>query len=795
MNNYLQSFHENDHRIFLLHSIDRNHYSGKPQCTCHNSKCTAVGKHPTNENWQRTPQWDDDAIEGMEMAVAGGRGYGVLCDNLLVVDVDVRNGGGQSFKKLIKRFPEIAGSGMIVETGRGDGSKHYYFKLPKDVLTKTAPKDIDGNPEFPGIDFKHSGFVVGPGSPHASGKDYVILSGSIDEIDDAPSVLVDYLKREPFVRVEYEGSHIDVSEGVIASMLSVVTCYNDYEDWVKVGMAVHHASNGSSVDLWRDWSKQSSKYDPEDIDAKWHSFGKNGANPVTVASLIKMAKDNGWIEPVSDSEPEMQGWFLKAVTGSSVVTPSASHEFKEAKSQIKSCPIDLSNIDLTMPPGFTGDITRWINSQSMYPRKNLSALAALFVVGNIAGLRFMEDSPQKTRTNLAIFCVAGSGTGKDAVLNATRKLLIKAGMGPAVHGGIKSDKEITQNLIRHQAAIYTIDEIGGRLGKISQSRKGGATHLDGVMESFMEIFTKANSSHTPNGDTKEEIQKLLRERYSFLAKKIEENEDKSGRLARELESVEKRLQQNGIIENPFLSMIGFTTPRQFGEIMTMDNVETGFLGRSIMCIEPDDNPRENPDFTGADIGPTMQMRLNQIAWDGSETSMETVNRVEQMGQLVPISKAEGVQELLYECREWIWLITEENINLGKSYFDALYRRMFEKVIKVALILGIPGGIIEREHVAWAMALAIRDMDEKTTAVTIEDKSFKASERLHAAILKAIKSKPGITMRVLHGWSNLRKYQKEDVEKATQTLKENGLLTIKDDIDRRNNSPLIRFYVA
>src|SRR5690606_6621102 len=111
--------------------------------------------------------------------------------------------------------------------------------------------------------------------------------------------------------------------------------------------------------------------------------------------------------------------------------------------------------------------------------------------------------------------------------------------------------EMYGNLIQHQAAIYTIDEIGGRLAKIANSRKGGATHLDGVMETFMDVYTKSNDSILLSGDMKKEVDKFLRERYAELKRGIEENEDTHGAMAAELVSLEARLAMDGKIDFPF----------------------------------------------------------------------------------------------------------------------------------------------------------------------------------------------------------------------------------------------------
>lgn len=61
-----------------------------------------------------------------------------------------------------------------------------------------------------------------------------------------------------------------------------------YEQWIKVGMAVHCATDGGKTGLaqWKAWSSTSSKYDEKTCDNKWASFGKYSGDPVTFGSLF-----------------------------------------------------------------------------------------------------------------------------------------------------------------------------------------------------------------------------------------------------------------------------------------------------------------------------------------------------------------------------------------------------------------------------------------------------------------------------------------------------------------------------
>ena len=283
-------FWEAGFRVFGLYGRDKN---GK--CECGNPHCPekSLFKHPRVSNWQHTPHWSEEQLDTMVEMRQFKTGYGIALRGVLVVDVDARNGGVASFAKLLEVVPELAGAGLIVNTGSGGGSKHYFFRVPEDValVIKLA--------EYPGLDFKSgAAFVVGPGSDHASGTKYEIAYGSPDDIDDVPVKLLEMLRVPERHRADLGGKVVDVNDIELAEMLSHVRGYDDYDVWVKIGMAIHHATGGAGFDLWDKWSQQSKKYNSEEMGTKWHSFGRS-ANPVTLGTLVHYAEEGGYIQPVT----------------------------------------------------------------------------------------------------------------------------------------------------------------------------------------------------------------------------------------------------------------------------------------------------------------------------------------------------------------------------------------------------------------------------------------------------------------------------------------------------------------
>lgn len=63
-----------------------------------------------------------------------------------------------------------------------------------------------------------------------------------------------------------------------------------YREWINVGMALK--DEGYSVEVFDEWSKKDGRYHVGECERKWESF--HGSNsPVTIATIVQMAKDNG----------------------------------------------------------------------------------------------------------------------------------------------------------------------------------------------------------------------------------------------------------------------------------------------------------------------------------------------------------------------------------------------------------------------------------------------------------------------------------------------------------------------
>jgi hypothetical protein len=744
------------YKVFGLHGI-----LPSGLCACGWDKCIAAGKHPQASNWQHTPHWSEEQLETLAELGQFASGYGVLVEGLLVVDVDARNGGMKSYARLLEEIPEIAAAGLIVNTGSGGGSKHLYFAMPEPVALVQSLTD------YPGIDFKSSGFVVGPGSLHSSGKHYETALGTPFDITAAPAALLRLLIKPDRHRAKIDAQWVDISDAELADMLSHIpnSSGTDYEQWIRVGMAIHHGTAGSGYDLWHRWSAQSAKHDDTGMDKKWHSFGKS-SNPVTLGTLVHYAQQQGWLRPVTFAA----GW-------------------EPPQADLDAGSIDTSGVDLLRPPGFTGELVGWVNSQSIFPRETLAVAASLMAISNCGGMRY-TDPLDNGAFNLFCFGVADSSTGKEAILQAHNDLLKAAGISPALVGGIKSEQEIYRNLIRHQAAFYSIDELGEHLAKISNSRsRGGAVYLEGVIGTLMSIYSKSNSFVAVTGDLKEEIKQGLIAEQRRLQKAIDDEGDSSGAFARRVVRIIQQLKTVDMgIENPFLSIFGLTTPDRFDKLMDYEMAVNGFMGRALIFRELEGNPRIKPRSQRNKQPVPDRIKYTLINLYAPGYSIEDGARVERIGDKAPIQTTDEAAQALDLVGELFWELAEKHKD--ETGLHPIPRRGYELTAKVAAVLAMPSGLRTLEHVRWAYALVRKDIDSKMLVARSNSAEI-TTDALTSKILTMVTTEHGEALGAIQ--RGCKAYKPEDVKIGLDKLVEAKVLTSRESTGR--GRPTTRYFLA
>ncbi|WP_319403164.1 AAA family ATPase [uncultured Anaeromusa sp.] len=96
---------------------------------------------------------------------------------------------------------------------------------------------------------------------------------------------------------------VDTSMNLIPLLEYIDPATLDYSTWVNVGMALKH--EGYTAAHWDEWSRRDAgRYRSGECFKKWGSFN-GSSSPVTGASVVDMAKQNGWRPERNDYE---LGW-------------------------------------------------------------------------------------------------------------------------------------------------------------------------------------------------------------------------------------------------------------------------------------------------------------------------------------------------------------------------------------------------------------------------------------------------------------------------------------------------------
>lgn len=80
----------------------------------------------------------------------------------------------------------------------------------------------------------------------------------------------------------------------VESALAAIPNNVDWTGWRDIGFALHSTGESWAVDLWHQWSAQSSKYDVDATNRDWARFREGGDGRINIGTLFHYAKEAGW---------------------------------------------------------------------------------------------------------------------------------------------------------------------------------------------------------------------------------------------------------------------------------------------------------------------------------------------------------------------------------------------------------------------------------------------------------------------------------------------------------------------
>jgi predicted P-loop ATPase len=269
----------------------------------------AVGndKRPYQPEWQKRPISRADLISEIQAgrAVAIGVIAGPQSGGLLFVDHDGL-GASEVLENIGAPLRDLPKS-WAVTSGR-DGRLQVIYQVPEPFWDTIKTTKIRSSIKGEQLELRWAGCQSVVAGAHPITGSYRWLKerapGDLP-IAEAPSLLLQQMQRQkpvpaPLLRLPETDSQR--ARDYLAAIPPADA--DDYDTWVKVGMALHSVGDDSLLTDWTNWSATSGKFEPGVCEAKWRTFNA-AAGGVSLGTLAHLAgHEKGRPSPVE--QPKSQ---------------------------------------------------------------------------------------------------------------------------------------------------------------------------------------------------------------------------------------------------------------------------------------------------------------------------------------------------------------------------------------------------------------------------------------------------------------------------------------------------------
>lgn len=250
------------------------------------SKHPAVPKGQDWREYQATPE---------ELSHAANIGI-CIPDGTVVIDLDTQKGvTREAVEDVLGCSLDWEGAILQITVS---GGEHYAFALP-DGATVRQGDSILG---VPGFDTRCAGkgwICSGDGYKDQTliGLPHALYEWQWPPL---PEVAVEKLQTTSVARDDDDLMSMVLDRPLDDISLEEIKAYlgrlpagdlDQYDTWLKVGMACHHQTTGKKEGfrVWHDWSKGSKHYDRQELKAKWLSFGRHTGDKIKFSYVIHRA--------------------------------------------------------------------------------------------------------------------------------------------------------------------------------------------------------------------------------------------------------------------------------------------------------------------------------------------------------------------------------------------------------------------------------------------------------------------------------------------------------------------------
>lgn len=254
--------------------------------------------------------WGMEAIEhgqyfGLSMnrpLFVEGKGY------LVCIDVDMKHKPeGDKTHQLIQKLGQwVCENDALTEKSiSGKGGRHvFFFAKNANNIQRKYPLALGQEIEIFGLDSSDKKSVLLTGEA---------MKGEVVEVDNLEALFLELgiTKERVTPKAAAPAGNLDSlnlasarqyannTQETYSKALEALECISPdiaYDEWIKVGQALHDGFGEQGRALWMDWSSGGAKYQGEgDIDTHWKSFHQGGG--VGIGTLFHIAAQHGYKHP------------------------------------------------------------------------------------------------------------------------------------------------------------------------------------------------------------------------------------------------------------------------------------------------------------------------------------------------------------------------------------------------------------------------------------------------------------------------------------------------------------------
>lgn len=326
-----------------------------------------------------------------------------------------------------------------------------------------------------------------------------------------------------------------------------------------------------------------------------------------------------------------------------------------------------STPEFTMPPGFVGEIARYIYDTSTRPVVEVAVAAALAMTAGIVGRQFNVSG---TGLNQYLILLARTGVGKEGGSHGIERLLkavrntvpaIDSFVGPGVFA---SGQAIIRTLDKQPCFFSVLGEFGFTLQDLSDQNANSLTRT--MRRVYLDLYSKSGKGSVLPPSAYSDSQKNTKNLYA-----------------------------------PCMTLLGESTPETFYEGLSLNHIESGLIPRFLIIEYQGERPDRNPNA----FAPPPDALVQRLA-DLSEVAL----RMQANHTWEDVSLDADAHGVL----EWFDGVCDAEVRSGSNEgVRQLWNRAHLKALRLAALLAV----VDRPHLPvvnwweafWATALVKGDV--------------------------------------------------------------------------------------